>query len=283
MNKKKLIILIVSIILILIGLYYVGTNQNNQINSYKKTAFEDTGDFKIVYGKTQDPRYTEYNETLKNSQFFENLAVFLNEVFILQQDFPIILQQCDTINAFYNLEKKEIIICDELLESFSQNFAYIVNTKEEVDQAVAAATYFILFHELGHGLIDVYDLTYSGREEDVVDQLASVIFTSSGGDAPKIAITGANYFYITGSEIGPGYAFWDEHALNQQRYYNILCWVYGSDPERFNYFVGTYGLPEDRAERCQYEYEKMFKFWNTTLTPYTKAQLKIQIKPVTNE
>ena len=148
MSKKKVIILLISIVLVLAGLYYIGTNETlDQPGSSKKFAFEDKGDFKIIYGETQNPRYTEYNELLKNSHTFENLVIFLNKAFILPQDFPIIIQQCDTINAFYNSEKKEIIICDELFESFTQNFSYIVNTKEELDGAVGGATSFILFHE----------------------------------------------------------------------------------------------------------------------------------------
>ncbi len=272
MNKKRLIIGIGIIVLSLVGLlYYIGTNETPGTSG--KLAFEDKGDFKIAYGETQNPQYAYYNEIVKKSGAFENTANFLNQVFILQQDFPIIFKECGFVNAYYDTEKKEIVICDELLGSFTQNFVYIVNTPEEVDKAVSGATYFILFHELGHGLINVYNLTYSGKEEDVADQLAAVILTNLGEDGPKAAITGANYFYITSSEIGPGFPFWDEHALNQQRYYNILCWVYGSNPVKFNYFVGTYGLPEDRAERCQYEYEKMAQFWNTTLTPYVKAQI----------
>ena len=279
MSKKKGIIL--SVVILIVGLfYYIGNeDQNNQLGSSKKLAFEDTGDFKIVYGKTQNPRYAEYNKLLESSRGFEDIATFLNGAFILQNDFPIVIEECGFINAYYTSDEKKIVICDELLDNFTQNFAIIVNTKEEVDRAVTGAAYFILFHELGHGMIDVYNLTYSGKEEDVADQLASVILTGLGEDGPKAAITGANYFYITSSEVGPGYAFWDEHALNQQRYYNILCWVYGSNPQKFNYFVGTYGLPQDRAERCQSEYEKMYKFWDTTLTPY----VKVQIKPGINE
>ena len=274
MSKKKGIVL--SVLILVVGLfYYIGTeDQNVQLGSSKKLAFEDTGDFKIVYGKTQNSRYAEYNKLLESSKGFESIAAFLNGAFILQKDFPIVIEECGFVNAYYTSDEKKIVICDELLDNLTQNFSYIINTKEEVDRAVTGAAYFILFHELGHGMIDVYGLTYSGKEEDVADQLASVILTGLGEDGPKAAITGANYFYITSSEISPGYAFWDEHALNQQRYYNILCWVYGSNPPKFNYFVGTYGLPQDRAARCQYEYEKMFKFWDANLTPYVKVQIK---------
>ncbi|KKS67482.1 MAG: hypothetical protein UV36_C0007G0004 [Parcubacteria group bacterium GW2011_GWC2_42_6] len=280
MSKKKGVILSLSIILVVSALYYLGTNETpNQNSQTGKLAFEDTGDFKVVYGKTKNPKYTEYNELLKKAHIFENFTVFLNNVLILKQDFPIIIQQCDTANAFYSLKDKHIVICDELLESLFQNFSYIVSPGEELNNAVSGATFFIMYHELGHGLIDIYNLPYSGKEEDVADQLASVVLTGMGEDGPKVAITGANYFYITSPQVGEESPFWDEHSLNKQRYYNILCWVYGSNPQKFNYFVGTYGLPEERAARCEYEYKKMFEFWNTALTPYVKAQ----IKPETNK
>jgi len=249
-----------------------------EATSSKKTAFLDAGDFKIVYGETQNYDYANLNLLISNSQVFENLVAFLNQILILQKDFPIIFQQCDTVNAFYNPQEDVIIICDELLQNFAQNFAYFVKSEEELDKAITAATYFILFHELGHGLIDIYDLTYSGKEEDVADQLASVVLINLSEDGAKAAITGANYFYITSSEIGPGFPFWDEHALNQQRYYNILCWVYGSNPQKYNYFVGTYGLPQERAVQCPREYQKMSDFWDITIYPYLQEKIKEQIE-----
>ncbi|MFA4833890.1 MAG: DUF4344 domain-containing metallopeptidase [Patescibacteria group bacterium] len=241
----------------------------------EETALSDLGDFKIVYGETQNPKYAGLNELIKNSSVFENIASFLNLLLILQKDFPITFKECGFVNAYYTLEGKEIVICDELLEDFSYNFAYFINTEDELDKAVTDATFFIFFHELGHGLIDIYNLTYSGREEDVADQLSTVVLANLGEDGARAAITGANMFYITSSQIDAGsYPFWDEHSLNQQRYYNILCWVYGSNPEKYNDFVGTYGLPEERAVRCQREYEKMSQFWDVAIDPYVKEEIK---------
>jgi hypothetical protein len=240
----------------------------------KKSAFPDTGDFKIVYAETENPKYANLNNIIKNSGVFENLADFLNQILILQKDFPIIFGQCDTVNAFYSPQEKRIIICDELLENFGENFAYFTKTEEELDTAITDATYFILFHELGHGLIDVYDLVYSGKEEDVVDQLATVILLNLSEEGARAAVTGANYFYLTSSQIGEGYPFWDEHSLNQQRYYNILCWVYGSNPQKYGSFVGAYGLPQERAVWCEREYQKMSDFWDVAIYPFVQEKIR---------
>ncbi len=241
----------------------------------KKTTLSDLGDFKIIYGPTQNSNYAGMNKAIKDSQVFENVANTLNWLLVLQKDFPITFTECGFVNAYYTSDTKEIVICDELLEQFGQNFAYFVSTEEELDQAITDATYFILYHELGHGLIDIYNLNYSGREEDVVDQLSTVILATAGEDGVRAAVTGANYFYLTSSQIDTSsYPFWDTHSLNQQRYYNILCWVYGSDPEKYSDLVGVYGLPEDRAVWCQREYQKMSDFWDIAIYPYLQEEIK---------
>ena len=240
-----------------------------------ETALLDLGDFKIIYGETQKPRYAELNKSLEDSHVFENVASFLNNMLILQKDFPITFKECGFVNAYYTLAGKEIVMCDELLENFAFNFAYFVNSEDELDKAITDAAFFIFFHELGHGLIDIYNLAYSGKEEDVADQLSTLILANLGESGAKAAITGANLFYITSMQIDAGsYPFWDEHPLNQQRYYNILCWLYGSNPQKYNDFVGMYGLPEERAGRCSREYEKISEFWGVAMEQYIKEEVK---------
>lgn len=251
--------------------------EEEKSTSAKKAAFPDTGDFKIFYDKTENPDFTRLNNIIKSSGVFESLADFLNQILILQKDFPIIFGECGEPNAFYSPRDKQIAICDELLVDFATNFAQFTKTEEELDTAITDATYFILFHELGHGLIDVYNLLYSGKEEDVVDQLATVISINLTEEGARAAITGANYFYLTSSQIGEGYPFWDEHSLNQQRYYNILCWVYGSDPKKYSDFVGAYGLPKERAVWCEREYQKMSDFWDVTIYPFLQEKIREQM------
>jgi len=50
----------------------------------------------------------------------------------------------------------------------------------------------------------------------------------------------------------------------------IECWVYGSDPERNADLVGDDQLPQDRADGCEDEYDKMSHAWDRLLEPYLK-------------
>ena len=66
-------------------------------------------------------------------------------------------------------------------------------------------------------------------------------------------------------------SFWDEHSLDEQRFYNILCWIYGKDSEGYQYLVDDETLPTDRAERCPAEYDRMNRSWEALLAPYMKG------------
>ena len=114
---------------------------------YTKTepALMDLGDFEIVYGETQNPRYAQLNELVKNSHVFDKVADFLNAILILQEDFPIIFKECGFVNAYYNPLEKEIVLCDELLENFAYNFPYLAATREKWTPQSPNQTYLILF------------------------------------------------------------------------------------------------------------------------------------------
>ncbi len=62
--------------------------------------------------------------------------------------------------------------------------------------------------------------------------------------------------------------FWVEHSLNEQRFFNPLCWVYGQDPGRFQNLVQEGHLPGARADRCPREWEQIDKSWTALPEPH---------------
>ena len=66
-------------------------------------------------------------------------------------------------------------------------------------------------------------------------------------------------------------AFADTHALNQQRFYDLACWAYGSDPDYNQYMWSTNDwIPENRLQWCEWEYETTMYAWNVLLAPFFK-------------
>ena len=161
-------------------------------------------------------------------------------------------------------------MCYELVILFIEDFAPYVSSLEELDHAILSTALFIFYHELGHALVDVLDLPITGREEDAVDQLSTLVLLSAGEEGREAALTGAVWFGLRASAATGQLPFWDEHSLDEQRFYNILCLVYGSDPESGHYLVEEGLLPQERAIRCPNEYEQMDSSWNQLLSGYLR-------------
>jgi hypothetical protein len=160
-------------------------------------------------------------------------------------------------------------MCYELLAAFTEAFGDMPG--EERDQVVLGATDFIFYHEVGHALIDLLDLPTLGREEDAADQLAVYILTDGTGEGEQAAIDGAVALYRLEEEMDE-FAFADEHSLGPQRFYNIACWVYGQNPEKYAHLLLRSGgvLPDARAERCPGESAQIESSWDRLLAPYLK-------------
>ncbi len=129
------------------------------------------------------------------------------------------------------------------------------------------ATTFVFFHELGHALVDAYDLPVTGREEDAVDQL-SVLLLADGSEEGEQTVLDAARLLLqqAGAELDE-LAFADEHSLDHQRFYNIICLLYGQNQEKFASLVKDGTLPEARAERCSDEFARADKAWDALLAP----------------
>lgn len=230
---------------------------------------QDLGDFKVAYGTVTTPAYAQLEQTFKQYQLFESIASGLNDTLALPRDITIVLAEGGTVNAWWDPSTSQIVLTYELIAHFGQIFTPYAQSEEELGTAVLYTTVFVFFHETGHALVSVYDLPITGKEEDAVDQLATLIFIEAGED--NVAITAANWFYLAGQQTGTeNLAFWDVHSLDMQRYYNIVAWIYGSDPQKHAYFVTDNYLPADRAQTAQYEYQQMSNSWNKLLSPYLK-------------
>lgn len=69
--------------------------------------------------------------------------------------------------------------------------------------------------------------------------------------------------------------FADEHSLSEQRYFNLLCMMYGHDPRTYDWVLEKGLLPEARARRCQGESDKIFKAWGALLSPHFSPSFRL--------
>jgi hypothetical protein len=137
---------------------------------------------------------------------------------------------------------------------------------------------FILGHELGHALIHQLALPLTGHGEDAADGFA-VFSTLNGPDGTGPALGAATLFDEMALRLG-ALTFEDyssDHPVVQQRTYNFICYVVGSDPQRLRNSLVVEGyLPELRAIMCPLEWAQLTYGWWTVLEPYFNAGFQAQ-------
>lgn len=170
-------------------------------------------------------------------------------------------------NALYMREPEQsrpvVVICEELVNRMVVDSQSAFSAFPGFRQAsLAGQLIFVIAHEFGHALVDVLQLPVTGNEEDVADQFATWILS----DEPA-ALYGASLFWLARSGTAPtASAFADTHALNEQRYFNVLCWGYGADPMGRSWMVS--GVPQDRVQHCARQYTQMSTALSTLLQPH---------------
>lgn len=197
-------------------------------------------------------------------------ASFINETFRLDQDIHIEINGAD--GPLFDPEQMKIIMpvtfVSDITERFnSVNYSDSGLTATEATQDVLLHT---VFHEFAHAIIAMYDIPVVGKEEDAADALATILLIEFLENGREIALSAADLFDIESddTEVLHDEDFWDEHSLDDQRYFSTLCYVYGSDPEGYTYLQKN--LSEERAELCIEDYLKIKDSWFSLIEPFTK-------------
>lgn len=127
-----------------------------------------------------------------------------------------------------------------------------------------------LHHEIGHALIEILNLPVLGQEEDAADVLAALLLDVRG--EPALALRVAQNAALSirqdasdAERNGRKWEMWDEHGPDMQRYYNLVCLVFGADPNRRKGFAREMDLPDIRAEGCREEYDVARRGWGRYL------------------
>jgi hypothetical protein len=238
----------------------------------------DKGNFSVQYSPVQNPRFAQINENFRKQHLLENIADELNASIAIPENVLVTFKECGQPNAFWDSKNRQIVMCYELMEQMAQNFKAVAKSDQELDRMVNGAMTSAFLHELGHSLIEVLHLPSTGKEEDAVDQLSTFVLVAlNGEEGERMAISGAIYWGIiydqiakSGKTAGELNMVWaDEHSMEGQRFYNILCWVFGHNPEKYKGMINN-PLPEQRAVRCPQEYTRLATAWLTLLKPYLK-------------
>lgn len=148
-----------------------------------------------------------------------------------------------------------------------------------LQQFVRGTLRFVLLHEAGHGFVDLYDIPVLGREEDAADRFATWWMGPSESEDGGDAIAAMEWWLALGEHSDltrQQLAWWDEHGVDEQRGYQIICLLYGADPKTMGPLAGRTNLPSDRRESCIPEAQQNDLAWRAYLGGNT-ARFPLQL------
>ncbi len=160
---------------------------------------------------------------------------------------------------------------------------------QEVTEFVVGNTLFVVLHELAHAATSQMKIPILGRREDAADGFAVTrlikldnVFTDGVLEA-----TAKGWFMSDRRDRknGDTVPFYDEHGLDQQRAYQIVCLMVGSGEEKYQSLADETKLPKDRQKGCAGDFGDAFYGWEASLMSHLLAsdQPKTKIDVVYGE
>jgi hypothetical protein len=175
---------------------------------------------------------------------------------------------------------------DTVVKDFSHDPRFKGQSQERIRdriEFIAGNVIFATVHEVGHMVISELGLPVLGREEDAADSYAVTTMLKVGDNlSDNILIQSARGWFMSDARAKKQKAamvFYDEHGLDRQRAYNIVCLMVGSDPERFSKGADMTKMPEERQGTCQGDFSNASWSWDKALAPHIRKpnQAKIPV------
>jgi hypothetical protein len=148
---------------------------------------------------------------------------------------------------------------------------------------------FVLGHETAHALISEFGIPVLGREEDAADALATIVALKMANSfADRVVINAARGWFLSDQrdrKDGIPTSFYDEHGMDLQRAYNIVCLLVGGQPDKFMGLADEVKLPDERQGTCQGDFSNASWSWEQVLKPHMrkpgdpKTDIKVNYGP----
>ena len=202
----------------------------------------------------------------------------IDGMFVLPRRLRFVTAECGGPGALYRPADAEVVLCYETLHTLYEHGQAQQQALRQGDdyplRYLRASVRFVVLHETGHALVELLDLPVTGRQEDAVDQLAAILMLrfADGDETPAQVIDNlrmaANWLLSRSTGAYDLDAYADVHALGEQRYFNLQCMIYGTDPAGFADMVDAHDLTPERAAGCEREMRQAARAWLRLLMPH---------------
>jgi hypothetical protein len=160
---------------------------------------------------------------------------------------------------------------------------------QKVTEFVIGNTLFVVLHELAHAATSQMKIPILGRREDAADGFAVTrLIKLDNTFTDGVLEAAAKGWFMSDRrdrKTGDTVPFYDEHGLDLQRAYQIVCLMVGSGEDKYQQLADETNLPKDRQKGCAGDFGDAFYGWEASLMPHLRApdQPKTQIDMVYGE
>ena len=167
-------------------------------------------------------------------------------------------------------------------------------TAEQIKDGVEFVTgnvLFVLAHETAHALISELGIPVIGREEDGADALATIVaLKMKNSFADRVVYNAARGWFLSeqrDKKAGISTRYYDEHGIDLQRAYNIVCLMVGGEPDKFEELAKEVKMPEERQGTCRGDFSNASWSWAQVLKPHLrkpedpKTKIEVNYAPTT--
>ena len=231
-----------------------------------------TDQVRAVHAEPKEAKHQPIREALQERRILELLRVLLSS-FRLPRTLTLEVKGCDgSVDAYY--ANGTATLCYEYIELIQQH-APKVGTPGGLTRAdaIVGAIVDTILHEVGHAVIDMLEIPVFGREEDAADFFSVYVLTQFlPEDAPRL-FQGVGFMMASEAKAAlekphNAKSYAGPHGMAAQRYYNLLCMAYGSDPVTYGDAISRGGLPEWRADGCADEFALLKRAFEKLVMPH---------------
>jgi hypothetical protein len=147
--------------------------------------------------------------------------------------------------------------------------------QRDLVEFIAGNMLFVGFHEMGHALVSELRLPVLGRPEDAADSFATLAMLTEGTEfSVNVLVQSARGWFLfdrRDQKLGNTLSFYDEHGIDKQRAYAIVCLMVGSDFNQFKELADWVQMPEARQQTCANDYRSAKDSWDQVLKPFLRG------------
>lgn len=231
------------------------------------------GKVRVVFEPSVSPQEQTAQSEVKRSGVVAEIAKFLNNEFYLPDNLVLRIGSPD--GPQFDNRYGEIEIPYRFITETKYAFrrGHPNKSEEEIYNATMDVLMHVMLHEVGHALIDLYELPIIRNEEKEVDDLAAILLVEMFEDGGKIVMNAADSFGLRSGTEGRamrGDAYAGEHGWSIDRFYNMACLVYGKSPKKMNQKQSLVAIASRDVGECKNRYKMRKKYWIGTLKPNLK-------------